>query len=77
MHPGFALLRLALFAAALCLLGGAAPGWALFTYVFCFSSGLVGDFLFGLAPGMFAGGALLGLAKWVALAAMVWSAVRG
>lgn len=77
MHPGFALLRLALFGGALCMLGGSAPRWALFTYIFCFSSGLVGDFLFGLAPGMFAGGVLLGLSKWVAFAVMVWTAVRG
>lgn len=77
MHPAFALLRLTFFAVSLYMLGGAAPGWAMVMYIFCFSSGFVGDFLFGISPGMSAGGALLGLAKWVAFAAMLWSSVRG
>lgn len=77
MHPAFALFRLIFFAAALYMLGSSAPGWALLLYIVCFSFSFVGDFLFGITPSMSALGALLGLAKWVALATMVWSTVKG
>lgn len=64
-------LRLGIFAACYATFSPAAPSWATFAYVFAFSNDFVADLLFGVAPGYFAGGQLLGIAKWGGLLAMI------
>ena len=72
MALSFGVIRVVLFAILFAWLDATAARWVLFIWSFAFSVGFAADLLFGMVPASFAGGMMIGAAKWLGLSIAIF-----